>query len=196
MRLSTTCLSKLITFDPSSEVPFNVPLFAVFSNVQSRITGKSPVFIDPKCDLQVATRRILWGKTTNAGQTCVAPDYVLVPKSFQDKFVQALTATLAMYHLPSIIVYPDIAFDRYESFYPESKKASSPDAFGRMVTPQAFKRVKGLLDNTKGKIVLGGETDEATKFIAPTVVKDVSGDDPLMSECVHISFPPSIHMID
>jgi len=125
--------------------------------------GKSPVFIDPKCDLQVATRRILWGKTTNAGQTCVAPDYVLVPKSFQDKFVQALAAT-------------------YESFYPESKKASSPDAFGRMVTPQAFKRVKGLLDNTKGKIVLGGETDEATKFIAPTVVKDVSGDDPLMSE--------------
>jgi acyl-CoA reductase-like NAD-dependent aldehyde dehydrogenase len=62
------------------------------------------------------------------------------------------------------------------------------------VTPQAFKRVKGLLDNTKGKVVLGGQTDEATKYIAPTVVKDVSGDDSLMSECVYISIRPAVHM--
>jgi aldehyde dehydrogenase (NAD+)/aldehyde dehydrogenase (NAD(P)+) len=56
--------------------------------------------------------------------------------------------------------------------------------YSRLITPQAFKRVKGLLDNTKGKIVFGGETDEATKFIAPTVVKDVKTDDSLMTECV------------
>ena len=77
----------------------------------------------------------------------------------------------------------------HASFYPEAKSASSPGAFSRMITPQAFKRVKGLLDNTKGTIVFGGETDEATKFIAPTVVKDVHPDDSLMSEYVDISVP-------
>lgn len=54
------------------------------------LLGKSPVIIDPECDLPTAARRILWGKVVNAGQTCVAPDYILVPRSFQDKFVEAL----------------------------------------------------------------------------------------------------------
>ncbi|KAG6909490.1 hypothetical protein DXG01_017212 [Tephrocybe rancida] len=125
--------------------------------------GKSPVIIDPQCDLPAAARRILWGKVVNAGQTCVAPDYILVPRSFQDKFVEALKTA-------------------HESFYPESAGPSSPGAFSRIVTPQAWKRIKGLLDNTKGNLVFGGETDEATKFIAPTVVKDVKPDDSLMSE--------------
>ncbi|KAF8221246.1 NAD-aldehyde dehydrogenase [Tricholoma matsutake] len=131
--------------------------------VTLELGGKSPVFIDPKSDLQLAARRILWGKFANAGQTCVAPDYVLVPKSCQDKFVEALKVV-------------------YESFFPESAKPSSPGTFGRLATPQAFQRVKGLLDNTKGKVVLGGDTDEAAKYIAPTVVSDVHPDDSLMSE--------------
>ncbi|RDB27993.1 Aldehyde dehydrogenase, dimeric NADP-preferring [Hypsizygus marmoreus] len=125
--------------------------------------GKSPVIIDPECDLPMAARRILWGKVVNAGQTCVAPDYILVPRSFQDKFVQALK-------------------DAYESFYPESADVSSPAAYSRIVTPQAFRRIKGLLDGTKGEVVFGGETDEADKFIAPTAVRDVKADDSLMSE--------------
>ena len=52
------------------------------------------MFVDPNCDLEMAARRILWGKTINAGQTCVAPDYVLVPRTFQDKFIQALKIVL------------------------------------------------------------------------------------------------------
>jgi len=131
--------------------------------VTLELGGKCPVFIDPKCDLEVAARRILWGKVVNAGQTCVAPDYILVPKLHQDKLVQALTAA-------------------HQSFYPESKRPSSPGATTKLVTPQAFKRVKGLLDNTKGSIVFGGETDEATKYIAPTLVRDVPSNDSLMSE--------------
>ncbi|KAJ8516845.1 hypothetical protein ONZ45_g5915 [Pleurotus djamor] len=131
--------------------------------VTLELGGKSPVFIDPKCDLDMATRRILWGKTANAGQTCTAPDYVLVPKDFQDEFIAALTTT-------------------YNRFYPETSKASSPGAFARLITPQAFNRVNNLLKETKGTIVLGGSADEATKFIEPTVVKDVAGDDSLMSE--------------
>lgn len=67
-----------------------------------------------------------------------------------------------------------------DKFYPES--TATPGIYSRLVTPQAFKRVKGLLDNTKGTVVFGGETDEATKFIAPTVVRDVQTSDSLMSE--------------
>jgi len=129
--------------------------------VTLELGGKSPVIIDPKCDLKTAAKRILWGKIVNSGQTCVAPDYILVPRAFQDTFVQALKET-------------------YESFYPESAKA--PEAYSRIVTPQAFNRVKSLLDNTKGEVVFGGETDAETKFIAPTVIKNVSADDSLMSE--------------
>ncbi|GLB42204.1 putative aldehyde dehydrogenase family protein [Lyophyllum shimeji] len=125
--------------------------------------GKSPVIIDPDCDLAMAARRILWGKVVNAGQTCVAPDYILVPRSFQDKFVAALKSA-------------------YESFYPGPEGPSAPEAYSRIITPQAFKRIKGLLDNTKGSVVFGGETDEASKFIAPTAVRDVKEGDSLMSE--------------
>ena len=53
--------------------------------------GKSPVFIDPKCDLEMCARRLLLGKCANAGQTCVAPDYILVPKDFQDTLIKALS---------------------------------------------------------------------------------------------------------
>ncbi|KAL0959772.1 hypothetical protein HGRIS_011462 [Hohenbuehelia grisea] len=127
------------------------------------LTGKSPVVIDPKCDLEVAARRILWGKIANAGQTCVAPDYVLVPRHFQDKFAQALK-------------------DAYENFYPASARADAEQTFSRLITPAAFSRVHGLLKSTKGEIVFGGGADESTKYIEPTIVKNVSGDDSLMSE--------------
>ena len=80
---------------------------------------------------------------------------------------------------------------RYESFYSATPDGpSSPGATSKLITPEAFQRVKGLLKGTKGTIVIGGKNDEATKFIAPTVVSDVRGDDPLMKEWVTcISFP-------
>ncbi|KAJ3560158.1 hypothetical protein NP233_g11017 [Leucocoprinus birnbaumii] len=143
--------------------------------VSLELGGKSPVFIDPNCDLEVAAKRIMWGKVVNAGQTCVAPDYVLVPIDFQEKFVNALK-------------------DACDEFYPES--TSTPGAYSRLITPQAFKRVKGLLDDTKGKIVFGGETDEKQKFIAPTVVKDVAFNDSLMSEEIFGPILPVIPVKD
>ncbi|KAF7425984.1 hypothetical protein PC9H_008346 [Pleurotus ostreatus] len=131
--------------------------------VTLELGGKSPVVIDPNCDLETAARRILWGKVANAGQTCVAPDYILVPRDFQDTFADALKNT-------------------YDKFYPESAKPSVSGAYARLITPQAFTRVNALLKGTKGTVVFGGETDEATKYIQPTVVKDVQPDDTLMSE--------------
>ncbi|KAM6503217.1 NAD-aldehyde dehydrogenase [Amanita muscaria] len=129
--------------------------------VTLELGGKSPVIIDPKCDLETAARRILWGKVVNAGQTCVAPDYVLVPRSFQEEFVQALVS-------------------QYNQFYPDGQVKD--EQFAKLITPQAFKRVRALLAATKGKVVIGGETAEGKKYISPTIVKDVTGEDSLMSE--------------
>ncbi|KAJ2928248.1 hypothetical protein H1R20_g8864, partial [Candolleomyces eurysporus] len=131
--------------------------------VTLELGGKSPVIIDPNCDLESAASRILWGKVVNAGQTCVAPDYILVPRSFQDTFVDALKK-------------------KYQEFYPGAEGPKKDDAYARIVTKQAWGRIKGLLDGTKGTVVIGGEVDEQGKYIAPTIVKDVPGDDSLMSE--------------
>lgn len=137
------------------------------------------MFIDPDCNLENAARRLLWGKCANAGQTCVAPDYILVPRSFQDTLIDAFKKEYySILHSPP----PSHLFPRYQKFYPES--VATPGTYARLVSPQAFTRVNGLLKATKGTIVLGGETDEATKFIAPTIVKDVGFDDSLMSEYV------------
>ncbi|KAK0203728.1 NAD-aldehyde dehydrogenase [Desarmillaria ectypa] len=129
--------------------------------VTLELGGKSPVFVDPKCDLPTAARRIFWGKIVNAGQSCVAPDYILVPKDFQDKFIEALKVI-------------------NDSFYPTPE--AEANSVGRLVSQQAYNRLFNLLKSTKGTIAFGGKVDEAAKYIQPTVVRDVSFDDPLMSE--------------
>ncbi|EJD01021.1 NAD-aldehyde dehydrogenase [Fomitiporia mediterranea MF3/22] len=123
--------------------------------------GKNPVIVDPRFDLALAAKRIAWGRFTNAGQICVCPDYVLIPAEYQDKFVAELTKVL-------------------KSFYPDG--ALKSNSFARIVTNAHFKRIKGLLDETKGEIVIGGQTVESEKFIAPTIVKNVSPEDALMSQ--------------
>ncbi|OBZ72483.1 Aldehyde dehydrogenase, dimeric NADP-preferring [Grifola frondosa] len=129
--------------------------------VTTELGGKNPVVIDPKCDIKTAARRILWGKTANCGQVCLAPDYVLVPKDFQDTFVDAMKEV-------------------YATFYPTGPANS--DSFGRVVSEAHTNRIKHLLDETKGTVVLGGEVDVSKKYIAPTIVKDVTEDDALMSD--------------
>ncbi|KAJ7606940.1 NAD-aldehyde dehydrogenase [Mycena polygramma] len=133
--------------------------------VTLELGGKGPVFIDPSSDLQMAAKRILWGKFINAGQTCTAPDYIIVPRTEQAAVVEALKRA-------------------YAEFYPETTASPPlpPQNVAKLVTPQAFKRVNGLLQATKGTVVCGGQTDEARKYIAPTIVKDVPRDDALMSE--------------
>jgi aldehyde dehydrogenase (NAD+) len=84
--------------------------------------------------------------------------------------------------------------ETYKSFYPESAKA--PEVYARIVTSQAFKRVKSLLDNTKGEVVFRGETDAETKSIAPTVIKNVSVDDSPMSEEVFGPLLPIVPVKD
>ncbi|KAG1729284.1 Aldehyde/histidinol dehydrogenase [Suillus lakei] len=131
------------------------------SPVSLELGGKSPVVIDAKCDFKTAARRILWGKCANAGQTCVAPDYVLVPRSSEDAFIKALK-------------------DAHDEFYPSG--ATSTADLSHIINLAHFHRLKNLLDNTSGTIAFGGQTDELRKFIAPTVVKGVKDGDSLMSD--------------
>jgi len=69
-----------------------------------QLGGKRPVVIDPECDLKTTANQVLWGKTCNAGQICVSPDYVLVPRTFQDKFIEALKEAYVPASLKTIFI--------------------------------------------------------------------------------------------
>lgn len=117
--------------------------------------GKSPCIVDESANLALAARRIVFGKFLNAGQTCVAPDYVCVHASIHDDFIRLLTAEIRRQ-------YP------------------SPDDIGKIINEKHFNRLKGLVDPSK--VVYGGKASAPTLQIEPTVLDDVSWDDPVMQE--------------
>ncbi|KAH9840961.1 NAD-dependent aldehyde dehydrogenase [Rhodofomes roseus] len=129
--------------------------------VTLELGGKSPCVVDPKCNVKIATKRIWWGRLVNCGQVCLCPDYILVPESFQDEFVEALK-------------------DAYNELHPTDPKTSG--MLGRIVNERHVERLQNLLDNTKGTIVFGGEIDKEARYVAPTLIRDVKADDSLMSE--------------
>ncbi|KAF8064447.1 aldehyde dehydrogenase [Lyophyllum atratum] len=122
--------------------------------------GKSPVIVDGTFDIALAAKRILWGKINNAGQICVAPDYVLVLREKQEEFIAALKSA-------------------YDTFYPEG--ALNSTSISRIVSELHLQRLKGLLDRTKGEIVFGGKTNAKLGF-EPTIVKNVAEGDSLLEE--------------
>jgi len=126
--------------------------------VTLELGGKSPVIVDRSAKLEVAARRIAWGKFFNAGQTCVAPDYVLVHEDVKEAFLQQVKAAIG-------------------SFYGADPK-TSPD-FTRIVNDKRFAALEPLLT---GDIAVGGEADAATRYIAPTVIDNVTPDHPAMAE--------------
>lgn len=130
--------------------------------VTLELGGKSPTIIDRTANLAVAARRVAWGKFVNAGQTCVAPDYVLVDRAVERQFVDLLTQEL-------------------QNFYGADPKAS-PD-LGRIVSERHFDRLADLLaKRTSGRVVVGGESDRSLRYLAPTILSGVSWDEPLMTE--------------
>jgi hypothetical protein len=134
--------------------------------VSLELGGKSPVIIDGNYDVSLAAKRVLFGKGCNAGQTCVAPDYILIQREKQAELVEALQAHL-------------------QAFYPESEGGAFGSAsYGRIVNRAHFERLKGILGRTKGKVVIGGNVNEEKLKIEPTIVADVSASDSLMEECV------------
>ena len=121
--------------------------------------GKSPCIIDKTADIRRAARRIAWGKTLNSGQTCIAPDYILIHPDVKDAFVKAFAEEVRNLH------GDDIRQDRH---------------YVRMVNDRAFKRVTGYLD--EGTIIYGGRYDAGSRFIEPTLIENVPLDSPLMTE--------------
>lgn len=140
------------------------------TRVTLELGGKSPCYVDKDSDLEMAAKRITWGKFANAGQTCVAPDYLLCHPDVQDELIRRFKETL---------------FD----FYGEDPK-ESPD-YARIVNVKHFNRLKSLMSS--GKCVIGGETDESEKYIAPTVLTGVKPTDPLMENEV---FGPLLPIVD
>jgi aldehyde dehydrogenase (NAD+) len=127
--------------------------------VTLELGGKSPCFVDKDVDLQVAARRIAWGKFWNAGQTCVAPDYVLVDRQIERPFIDALRETL-------------------REFYGDDPRRS--DDYARIINERHHKRLVTLLQGNQA--VIGGQHDQGERYIAPTVLRDVQPSAAIMQE--------------
>ena len=135
--------------------------------------GKSPCIIDKTADIAVTAKRIAWGKTLNSGQTCIAPDYILIHKDIKESFVKAFAEEVRNLH------GEDIQADRH---------------YVRMVNDKAFERVTGYLKD--GDIIYGGRYDAATRFIEPTLMENVPLDSPLMTEEIFGPIFPIITLDD
>jgi acyl-CoA reductase-like NAD-dependent aldehyde dehydrogenase len=127
--------------------------------VTLELGGKSPCIVDENVDLRVAARRIAWGKFMNAGQTCIAPDYVLVHERRELELVEALRTAI-------------------REFFGDDPKRT-PD-YARVVNRRHHERLSKLLGS--GEAVIGGESDAAECYIAPTVLRKVKPDAPIMQE--------------
>lgn len=133
--------------------------------------GINPAIVSNTADPRLVARRMLWGKHVNAGQVCTSQNYLLIDKRI----------------VPAVIEEFKKA---YKEFYPKGAK-ESPD-YSRIVNVNHFRRLKTMLENSKGKILIGGELDEDDLFIAPTVVQVDSVEDSL---CTQESFGPFITIL-
>lgn len=127
--------------------------------VTLELGGKSPCIVDCNTNLEITARRIVWGKCLNAGQTCVAPDYLLVHKDVKNDLLNSMKKYIA-------------------EFYGQHPHKS--EDLPKIINRKHFDRVKELLNC--GKTVVGGQYDEKTLKISPTILDDVSWDEPVMQE--------------
>jgi aldehyde dehydrogenase (NAD+) len=127
--------------------------------VTLELGGKSPCIIDRDADVAQAARRIAWGKFMNAGQTCIAPDYVLVHEAREAELIEALRKTV-------------------REFYGDDP-ARSPD-YARIPNVRHHRRLAALLKD--GEVAIGGQSDESDGYIAPTVLRNPRPDSALMTD--------------
>ncbi|WP_368499583.1 aldehyde dehydrogenase family protein [Herbiconiux sp. A18JL235] len=127
--------------------------------VTLELGGKSPVYVDDTVDLAATARRIAWGKFMNAGQTCVAPDYLLATDSVAERLVPHLV-------------------DAISELYDGDPRTSS--SYGRIINDKQFTRLSGLLEGQT--VRTGGKRDERARYFAPTVLDEVSRDAPVMAQ--------------
>ncbi len=130
-----------------------------FAPVTLELGGKNPVIVDKSADIEDAAKKITFGRSIMAGQVCLAPDYILVPHAQRDKLVDALAANFKAFYDPS----------------GAGVKASAD--FSRIINPNHTKRIAGLIADAKAKgakIAYGGDVDEGQRYIAPTILTDVT----------------------
>lgn len=118
--------------------------------VTLELGGKSPAIITEEADVRLAARRIIWGKTINAGQTCVAPDYVVVHQRVKNAFIQEVISAL-------------------EEFY--GTRIEKSDSYGRIVNEKHFIRLADLLEETQDEWLFGGEVNPDDRYIEPTLLE-------------------------
>jgi acyl-CoA reductase-like NAD-dependent aldehyde dehydrogenase len=138
--------------------------------VTLELGGKNPCIVDHSADLKSAARRIAWGKFLNAGQTCVAPDYLLVHEKIKDNLISNLVRVI-------------------KDFYGVNPKESPH--YGRIINELHFDRLIRLIKS--GRVLSGGDIDREMKYIAPTIIENVTWEDPIMQEEI---FGPLLPVIE
>ncbi|MBE3086585.1 MAG: aldehyde dehydrogenase [Bacteroidetes bacterium] len=138
--------------------------------VSLELGGKNPCIVAADARLDYAAKRIAWGKLINCGQTCVSPDYLLIDKKVKDKFLELISKEIKL-------------------FYGDNPEKSND--FARVISSENVHRLSELMKN--GQIVTGGTTDSETRYVAPTIIKDVKPGDPIMKEEI---FGPVLPVID
>ena len=127
--------------------------------VTLELGGKNPVIVAADAPLEVTARRVAWGRFMNAGQICVAPDYVLIEETLRLPFIEALRQAIARFYGPD---------------------PKSSESYGRIVDQHHFARLLLLLQD--GRIAIGGQTDATDRYIAPTVITDLPYDAAALQE--------------
>lgn len=129
--------------------------------VTLELGGKSPVIVDEKADIKVAAERIIWGKLLNTGQTCIAPDYLLVHERVKEQLISEMKTAV-------------------ESFFGTDIQHNSD--YGRIVNQAHFRRLTKLIERDQDKVIYGGHSDEADRYIAPTLIDAESWDAATMED--------------
>lgn len=155
------CRWDLIFFTGSPALAHNVMQAAAkhLTPVVLELGGKSPCIIDKSADLKKAAHRIAWGKTINSGQTCIAPDYILIHKDIKDAFVEEFGRQVSRLH---------------------GEEIKNHRHYVRMVSDKAFDRVSSYI--SEGEVLYGGRTDAADRFIEPTLIGNVPEDARVLRE--------------
>ena len=141
--------------------------------VTLELGGKSPCVVLPDADLEVTARRIVWGKFTNAGQTCIAPDYVLTDVDTEAKLLPLMQQSIT------------------EMFGDDPQQS---DSYGRIVNDRHFERISAFIGS--GHVAIGGQTNADTRYIAPTVMTDAPLDSPVMQEEIFGPVLPIVRATD
>jgi len=150
------------------------------TSVTLELGGKSPVIVDQSVDIKKAVKSIAWGKFVNNGQTCIAPDYLYVHESIKGEFVTEMLACV-------------------DKQYGLGNDAKNNDDYCQVVNDSHYQRIRRLLTDAQaqgGKLITGGQTDDAGRFIAPTLIEGMSRNAAIMSEEIFGPLLPIITFTD